>query len=194
MPRPARPGALLLLAAIVVVAACGVGSGPSFDPTGACSTDGKVAGAYPDLEALVPKLYRGAPSQTLDSGRNCTPQGLGPLASLGITEVRFAGGTWTFGADRAVVLAVFRTRGLGADAVAAFFTPTAQTASRTEIIAETAPTVAGRPGHRVDTKTGTKVQTVVIWPAADRDMVNVVITSDLPEARIQDAIDAYEGR
>jgi len=35
---------------------------------------------------------------------------------------------------------------------------------------------------------------VVVWPAADADTVNVVITNDLPDARIQDAIDAYGGR
>ena len=114
MPSTARIGALVL-AVHVLVAGCTATAGASFDPTGACSTDGKVAGAYPDLEALVPKAYRGAPPETLDSGRNCTPSGLGPLASLGIQEVRFAGGTWTFGAERALVLAVFRTSGLDAD-------------------------------------------------------------------------------
>ena len=193
MPSLARRGTLLL-AILLLLGACTSGAARSFDPTGACSTDGKVAGAYPDLEALVPKLYRGAPPETLDSGRNCTPASLGPLASFGIDEVRFAGGTWTFGADRAVVLAVFRTKGLDATALASFFAPTAQTASRTQILGESAPTVAGRPGHRIDTQTGEKVQTVVTWPAADADVVNVVITSDLPEARIQDAIDAYGGR
>ena len=51
--------------------------------------------------------------------------------------------------------------------------------------------IAGRSGHRLDTKTGERVQTVVVWPAAASDVVNVVITNDLPDARIQDAIDAF---
>ena len=34
---------------------------------------------------------------------------------------------------------------------------------------------------------------MVVWPAAASDVVNVVITNDLPDARIQDAIDAFGG-
>jgi hypothetical protein len=34
----------------------------------------------------------------------------------------------------------------------------------------------------------------IVWPSTESDVVNVVISSDLPEARIQDAIDAYGGR
>ena len=108
--------------------------------------------------------------------------------------MRFAGGTWTFGAERAAVLAVFSTKGLSAETLAAFYAQSAQAASRTQIVAQSAPTIVGRPGRRLDTKTGPRVQTVVTWPAADDDVVNVVITNDLPDARIQDAIDAYEGR
>jgi hypothetical protein len=193
MPRTTRLSAVLL-AATVFVAACGGGQAPSFDPTGDCSTDGRAAGAYPDLEALVPTRYQGVQPDTLDSGRNCTVTNLGSLASLGISEVRFAGGTWTFGAERAAVLAVFSTKGLSAEALAAFYAQSAQAAPRTQIVAQSAPTVAGRPGRRLDTKTGQRVQTVVTWPAAVGDVVNVVITNDLPDARIQDAIDAYEGR
>jgi hypothetical protein len=32
---------------------------------------------------------------------------------------------------------------------------------------------------------------VVVWPADDPDVVNVVITNELPEARIQEAIEAF---
>jgi hypothetical protein len=193
MPRIVRLGAFALAAA-VLLGACGSGQAPSFDPTGPCSTDGRAVGAYPDLEALVPTRYRGVPPDTLDSGRNCTVTNLGALASLGISEVRFAGGTWTFGAERAAVLAVFSTKGLSAEALAAFYSQSAQAAPRTQVEAQSAPMIAGRQGRRIDTKTGTRVQTVVVWPAADKDVVNVVITNDLPDARIQEAIDAYEGR
>ena len=66
-------------------------------------------------------------------------------------------------------------------------------ASRTTITGQTQPTVAGRKGYRLDTETGERTQTVVIWPSARADFVNVVITDDLPDARIQDAIDAFGG-
>jgi hypothetical protein len=55
-------------------------------------------------------------------------------------------------------------------------------------------TLAGRPGHRLDTRTGERLQTVEVWPAAEPDLVNVVITNDLPDARIADAVDAFAGR
>jgi len=195
MPRIDHLRVLALVAVVLAfVAGCVGAPVPSFDPTGVCSADGRAPGAYPDLEALVPARYQGIPPKTLDSGRNCTATNLGSLASLGISEVRFAGGTWTFGAERAAVLAVFRTKGLDAEALASFYAQSAEAAPRTEIVARSAPMIAGRPGRRLDTKTGVRVQTVVTWPAASDDVVNVVITNDLPDARIQDAIDAYEGR
>lgn len=142
----------------------------------------------------MPKSYRGVPPGTLDSGRNCTATNLGTLASAGITEVRFAGGTWSFGAERAAVLAVFRAPGLTADALAAFYAESARTAARTQVVATSAPMIAGRQGRRLDTQTGERVQTVVVWPSAELDVVDVVITNDLPDARIQDAVDAFGGR
>lgn len=184
----------LLLTAVLVLSACSSGVAASFDPAGPCTSDGRLPGAYPDLEALVPKAYRGDPPQALDSGRNCTAAGLGNLGPLGIKEVRFAGGTWTFGAERALVMAVFRGDGLDADKLASFYAAGASANSRTTIDGQTTPTVAGRPGHRLDTTTSERTQTVVTWPAMQPNMVNVVITNDLPDARIQDAIDAFGGR
>ncbi len=192
MRRTLRLGSLSLLLTLVV-SACSAPAA-SFDPTGACSGDGSAPGAYPELEALVPTTYRSAPPELLDSGRNCTTPSLGTLAALGLTEVRFAGGTWTFGAERAAVLAVFSAPGLTADAMADFYTNSARTANRTQVIAAARPTLAGRPGRRLDTKTGRRLQTVIVWPAATPDRVNVVITNDLPDARIADAVDAFAGR
>jgi hypothetical protein len=193
MPRLPRAG-LLAVALAATLAACSGGPPPSFDPTGECSTDGRAPGAYPDLEALVPKSYRGEAPKTLDSGRNCTVSNLGALASLGISEVRFAGATWSFGGERAVVLAIFKTHGLNAEALAAFYSQSAQAAARTQITGQSAPEIAGRPGRRLDTTTGGRTQTVVVWPGAAKDVVNVVISNDLPDARIQDAIDAFGGQ
>ena len=191
MRRTLRRGSLSLLLTLVV-SACSAPAA-SFDPTGACVSDGSAPGVYPELEALVPTTYRSAPPELLDSGRNCTKSNLGALAALGFTEVRFAGGTWTFGAERAVVLVVFSAPGLTADAMADFYSESARSANRTKVIAVTKPTLAGRPGRRLDTKTGTRLQTVVVWPAATPDRVNVVITNDLPDPRIADAVDAFGG-
>jgi hypothetical protein len=188
-----RPRALLLTA-LLVVAACSGGAATSFDPSSPCPSEGQFPGAYPDLEALVPKTYRGDAPASLDSGRHCTPASLGTLGPQGVKEVRFAGGRWTFGAERALVMAVFRGDGLDADKLASFYAAGASANSRTTIDGQTTPTVAGRPGHRLDTTTSERTQTVVTWPAIQPNMVNVVITNDLPDARIQDAIDAFGGR
>jgi len=190
-----RPVRLVLLAGLIAVsAACGGGTPSSFDPTGACTTDGSAPGAYPELEARVPTTYRDTAPQTLDSGRNCSREALGLLADLGYNEVRFAGGTWSFGAERALAMAVQSAPGLEADQIADFYAASARSNGRTEILAESELTIGGRPGRRLDTKRSERLQTVVSWPAADPDVVNVVITNDLPDARIADAIDAFGDR
>jgi hypothetical protein len=192
-------GRFLLLAALVgglaagVLGACTGAAAPSFDPTGPCTTDGSAPGAYPELEALVPSTYRDEPPATLDSGRNCSAGALGTLAER-FDEVQFAGATWSFGAERAVVLAVFTAPGLDADAMLDFYVEPARTATRTEILGQSDVSIAGRTGHRLDTKRVERLHTVVVWPSVEPDHVNVVITSDLPDARIQDAIEAFGER
>ena len=190
--RSALPLALLS-GVLVLVAACVAGPATSFDPTGPCTTDGSAAGAYPDLEAMVPTAYEGRGPDTLDSGRNCSPENLGTLAGVGIEEVHFAGGTWDFGGERAAALVVFQAPGLTADAIAEFYATSARASSKTQIVGTTTTTIAGRIGHRLDTTSGDRLQTVVTWPSATDDSVNVVITNDLPDPKIAAAIDAFGG-
>lgn len=194
-PRPGRRHLARLAATVTIVLVATVGCGPpeaaSFDPAGACVTDGRAVGAYPELEALVPRTYEGRGPETLDSGRHCSRENLGVLAEAGIDEVRFAGGTWGFGADRAAALVVFRADGLTADLIADFYADSARASGRTTVTGESTPTLAGRPGRRLDTMTGRRLQTVVTWPAAVPDTVNVVISNDLPDPKIQAAVDAF---
>jgi hypothetical protein len=139
----------------------------------------------------VPTAYRDTPPDKLDSGRNCSVEELGLLAELGFDEVRFAGATWSFGAERALVLAVFSAPGLDAAEVADFYATSAHAEPRVEILAETEPTIVGRPGRRLDAKRVERLQTVVVWPASIPDVVNVVVSNDLPDERITEAIDAF---
>lgn len=192
-----RPPVIVMAVALslgALVAACSSGPAQSFDPTGPCTTDGSAPGAYPDLEARIPTTYEGQGPGQLDSGRHCTPENLGSLVAAGIDEVRYAGGTWDFGGDRAAALAVFQADGLTADLIADFYARSARAADRTTVTGESTPTVAGRPGHRLDTMTGSRTQTIVVWPSADADIVDVVITNDLPDPKIQAAVDAFGGR
>jgi len=193
---PTRPRALVAVAlvlAVMTLGGCGAGSAASFDVAAGCPTEGRAAGAYPDLEKRIPTSYEGRGPDTLDSGRHCDPESLGTLAKAGFDEVRFAGGTWDFGGERAAALVVFQAPGLTADQIADFYGTSASTANRTTITGVTTPDVAGRSGHRIDTMTGDRVQTVVVWPSGQQDLVNVVITNDLPDPKIQSAIDAFAG-
>ncbi len=188
-----RPASLVLLFAIAVgAAACGEAPAASFDPTGACVADGSAPGAYPDLEVLIPATFEGQPPESLDSGRNCTAENLGSLAEAGIKEIRFAGGTWSFGSRRAAALVVFTASGLTADAIALFYAASAQAANRTVVTATSAQTYGGRPGRRIDTETGDRFQSVLVWPSSMVDRVNVVISTDLPDAKLLAAVDAIE--
>jgi hypothetical protein len=191
MPRRRlTPIALALLALVLVMGACAAPE--PFDPTGPCSADGAAPGAYPELEALIPTTFEGQAPETLDSGRHCTPENLGSLAEMGIDEVRFAGGTWGFGGRRAAALVVFTAPGLTAEDIAVFYNNSAAVAPRTTVMATSDPTLAGRPGFRIDTETGERIQTVLVWPSAVPDRVHVVISTDLPDPKLLAAVDAIE--
>jgi hypothetical protein len=195
LPRRRTPAGVIAAIALVVavVGACGGGSAASFDVAAGCPSEGRAAGAYPELEKRVPTSYEGRGPNTLDSGRHCDAASLGSLAQAGFDEVRFAGGTWDFGGERAAALVVFQAPDLTAAQVADFYGSSAQSANRTTITGLTTPEIAGRSGHRLDTMTGDRVQTVVVWPSADPGVVNVVITNDLPDPKIQAAINAFGG-
>ena len=180
---------MALLVVAILSAACAAPE--PFDPTGPCTVDGSAPGAYPELEALIPSTFEGRGPETLDSGRNCTAENLGVLADAGITEVRYAGGAWDFGGNRAAALVVFTAPGLTRDLVADFYTESAKAANRTTITGESSPTLAGQPTRRLDSKTGERIQTIVVWPASRPDTVHVVITNDLPNPKIEAGVAAF---
>jgi hypothetical protein len=194
VPSPAMSRlitAVMSLAMVAILAACTGAATPSFDPNGACSGDGSAPGAYPDLEALVPTSYEDRAPNRLDSGRNCSDENLGPLADEGIDEIRFAGGTWEFGSDIAAVLAVFDARGLTVDKMADWWESTARDSSRTEILGVSDVEVAGRDVRRLDTKTGERLQSVLVWEGKNPGQVNVVLSHNLPDPKIEAAVAAF---
>lgn len=190
-PRAPYPGVIAL--AILLIACTGGGTAASFDVAAGCPTEGRAPGAYPELEARIPKTYEGRGPDQLDSGRHCDRGSLGSLAAAGFDEVRFAGGTWDLGGYRAAALVVFEAPGLTAERVAEFYATGARAANRTRVTGESTPDIAGRRGYRLDSTTGDRTQTVVTWPSADEGVVNVVLSNDLPDPKIQAAIDAFAG-
>ena len=179
----------------LAVAACGsIAPAATFDPASACTTDGRFAGAYPDLEAELPTSFEGQPPATVDSGRNCTDAALGSLAAAGIDGVRFAGATWPLGGTSGVTVALFEGDGLDAATLLSFYEDGAQQARRTEKLVTSDTSVGGVEAKRLDVlgSDGTG-QTIVTWPGDAPGRVNVLLAADVGDAKVAEALEALGG-
>jgi hypothetical protein len=195
---PPRSRLVLAIAALaLVLAACGGAGAPvlSFDPTGACTSDGQLPGAYPELEALLPTEVDGTAPTSVDSGRTCTPEALGSLADAGVTELRFAGATWTTGGSAGWTLAAFTADSLTPAVMRDFYETGARTARRAEKVAVSDATVAGLPAKRLDVlmSDGTG-QTVVAWQAADDGPVWVLLAADVGDTKVATLLETFASR
>jgi len=170
---------VLALVAALALSACG-SAGASFVATGPCGADGRAAGAYPELEAMLPRTLIDRAPSTVDSGRNCSQGALATYASHSVGELRFAGATWDQGGGNATVIAVFETPDgqppLEAAWVQEFYLEGARASTKTENIQKSEPTM-GKAGQvfRIDTLNDLSFQSVVIWP--DDGVVRVVLAS-----------------
>jgi hypothetical protein len=191
-PHRACPAAVAGLV-VALLAACSGGTTPyvSFDPAGPCSADGRFPGAYPGLEARLPRTFQGRSADALDSGRNCSATELATLAGHGIREVRYAGASWYLSGNAGITLAVFTGDGLTAEWIGEWYEATARAAPNTRQIDPTRPLVAGRQAYRLDTLNGDSAQTVIDWAAPSGDAVYVVIAADAPVAIIDGATAAF---
>ncbi|HEU4673720.1 MAG TPA: hypothetical protein VFS32_12560 [Candidatus Limnocylindrales bacterium] len=180
--------ALLALAGLATVAFVPglMGSGG-----GGC-TDQRQAGLVPTLEKLVPATLEGRPADRLDSAVTCSPDGLGSLAGHGVASVASAGGLWELGPATGVTLAVFRLDGPErADRIAEFYAEGAAQAPKVANLVTTHPTIAGRPATRLDFSDANFPQAIVVWPAAQPDLVHVVLAAGVPDRIVQEAIAAF---
>ena len=195
-PRPSIVAAIL--GALFVVGGC---ASPTFDPSSPCTADGRAAGAYPSLEALVPRELSGTPPTRVDSGRNCTPASLSSLAAHGVKELRFAGATWETGTSSGVSIAVFEAPGLRADWVHEFFAAGAESARDAETVDSSKVTVDDVPAYRVDALNGESFQSVLDWENDGAIHVGLVAsfvreiqTKDRHEQIVDAALDAATER
>jgi hypothetical protein len=190
---------VLVLAVVVTVAlvagACGTATPvASFDPSSACTSDGRMPGAYPELEALLPRSYEGAAPATVDSGRNCTNDALGTLADHGIAGVRFAGATWPLGGTTGLTVAVFQADGLDPATLLDFYARGAADANRTDKLQTSDTTVGGQPAKRLDVlRSDGTGSTIVTWPGGAPGRVMVLLASDLGDAKVVEALDTFGG-
>lgn len=189
-----RVRAVFAIAFLVVLGALASGcAGATFDPSGPCNSDGQAAGAYPDLEALVPRSFQGRAPDRVDSGRNCTTGALATLALHNVTELRFAGAIWDLGSSSGVTLAVFESPGLEAAWMAEFFEAGARTARRVESVNTGAMELSdGTAATRIDALNGESYQTVVVWPDGGRVRV-ALVASFIREIESKDAHDVLVG-
>jgi len=189
------PVALLSIGAglALVLGAC---AGSSFDPTGPCTTDGKVSGAYPDLEALVPTSYQGSKPGVVDSGRTCTTEGLGSFATHGVKELRFAGATWETGTQSGLTLATFTSVGgpeLQPAWLEEFYETTDGTAKNVESLDTSDVALpSGAAAKRLDVLNGESYQTVVVWDVGDR-VAAALVASFIRDIGSKDAHDQIVG-
>ncbi|MEO5941495.1 MAG: hypothetical protein ABIZ72_10775 [Candidatus Limnocylindrales bacterium] len=191
--------ALLAVVAIAVIVA---GCGAKFDPTGPCTANGSAPGAYPELEAAVPRTFRGAGPSDLDSGRACTPDGLGTLASHGVTEMRFAGATWSTGTDSGLSLALFAGPTgptLTRDWVTEFYETGAKSGKNVTSVETTDyPVGAALTGRRIDVLNGESYQSVIVWDrngqvavALVADFIREIQTKEAHDVVVRAAVDAF---
>lgn len=184
----------LAVAAIVLVAACG-GPAATFTTTGECLADGRVPGAYPDLEGQLPTSLAGRPPTSIDSGRSCSSRALGSLTEHGVTELRFAGATWDEGDGAGTSIAVLSRPPIGADAagvqplpaawIEQFYESGARASSKTSNVATSRPSIGGAGTvWRLDALNNLSQQSVVVWPRGELVQVVLVATSVEPGASL----------
>jgi hypothetical protein len=197
----ARGGLGLLVAASLVAACAGPFAGPSappsFDPSTPCGGADRqeMTGAYPDLEARIPRVLDGQAADSRESGRFCSKATLGKLWDAGVREEQFGGGIWAVEPDGGTSLAglqlsVFRAPGLSAQLMADEYKSGADATQRVTVVSATNEQVNGRPGFRINLLNGDSHQAIVVWPSADGAVVQVVIAADVPESKVQAAIAA----
>jgi hypothetical protein len=203
--RLRAPGAAPALAVLAAMLALVVGAcGSSFDPSGPCHGDGAAPGAYPDLEAAIPKTFRGAPPKELDSGRTCSDGALSTLAGHGVGELRFAGGTWETGTQSGLSLAVFVNMSgpaLERDWLAEFYETGARGGKNVKSVDTSDYPIQGQViARRIDVLNGESYQTIVLWPrngqiavALVADFIREIQTREAHDKVVSEAVDGFAG-
>ena len=189
-----RAAAVLVLA--VGLAACVNDATPiqSFDPSTACNgADSQVMqGAYPDLESALPTSLAGVKATSLVSGRLCSANTLGTLYGRGIHETHFASAVWNYGGGSGIQLTLMSADGLTVANVLESYTSGAANAPKVHSLVTTNVTVNGLAGMRADIENDDYAQDVVVWPGGGPGLIRVVITSDIHEADLKTALDAFK--
>jgi len=199
---PFRRSTAIPLLVVAALLALGLAGCAKFDPTGPCTSDGTAPGAYPDLEAMVPKLFRGAAPGQLDSGRTCSTDGLTTLKGHGIDELRYAGATWQTGAQSGLSLATFASPGstaLRPEWVSEFYETGARNGKNVDSVnTSDYPVADGLSGRKIDVLNDESYQTVVVWERQGRievaliaNFIREIQTKEAHERVVREAVNAW---
>jgi hypothetical protein len=198
LPRRRVPVVLIAFALLAVL----VGACSKFDPSEPCTSDGTAPGAYPELEAMVPKLFRDAAPSQLDSGRTCSTDGLTTLKGHGIDELRYAGATWQTGTDSGLSLATFTSFGptaLRPEWVTEFYETGARNGKNVDTVdTSDYPVADGITGRKIDVLNNESYQSVIVWERDGRievtlvaDFIREIQTKAAHEQVVRQAVDAW---
>jgi hypothetical protein len=171
---------LAALAIALLALGCQPSASASFQADGACVADGRATGTYPGLEAMLPSALNGAPPERIDSGRSCSDDRLSTLKTHGVTDLRYAGATWTRAEGSSTVIAVFTTPPSGppldASWLEEFYQTGARASTKTENIEISHPSYAATGAvYQLNTLNDLSFQSVVVWPG--EGLVHVVIVA-----------------
>jgi hypothetical protein len=175
--------AVLALAVALCVVACQPSAGASFEPEGACTMDGRGPGIYPALEQMLPAGLGEEGPTSVDSGRSCSDGRLSTLKTHGVTDLRYAGATWTPESGSSTVIAVFTTPAgsppLQPAWMAEFYETGARASTKTENIEISHPTY-DQVGvvYQLNTLNDLSFQSVVVWPG-DRFVHVLIVATQL---------------
>ncbi|MGH2512378.1 MAG: hypothetical protein ACRDGQ_06800 [Candidatus Limnocylindrales bacterium] len=186
MAFPVRPRRLLAVLAIVVAGSmlAGCVSDPdapaSFDPGAPCNgADSQVmAGAYPELEALLPTSLVGVAPTSVESGRLCSAATLGTLYGHGIHETHFGSAVWDRGGGSGIQMTVMEATGLTVANAIESYNNGAANAPKVHLLTTTNVMVNGIAGMRLDIENDDFQQEVVIWPTGTPGRLRVLIASN----------------
>lgn len=165
----------------------------SFNPSAACNgADSQVmAGAYPELEALLPTSLAGVAPTSLESGRLCSAQTLGTLYTAGIHETHFGSAVWDRGDGSGIQMTIMEATGLTVANALESYDNGAASAPKVHLLTAKNVTVNGIAGMQLDIENDDFQQEVVIWPTGTPGRLHVLIASNTHAPDLQVALSAF---
>jgi hypothetical protein len=194
MLQRALPIMVLLVAAALVGACQADPDAPaSFNPAADCNgADSQImAGAYPQLEALLPTSLAGVAPTSLVSGRFCSANTLGTLYQAGIHETHFGSAVWNRDSGSGIQMTIMEAPGLTVANAIQSYGYGAQNAPKVHLLTSTDVTVNGIAGKRLDIENDDFQQEVIIWPTDTPGRLHILIASNVHPPDLDAALAAF---